>query len=61
MRIVIDFGKFRYNHLHMGMCTSGYIFRSKIDKLLGDIDDVKTHTDNILVLVKNCFRKHINS
>ena len=32
--IVPEFGKFRYNHLPMGMCASGDIFQSKIKNYL---------------------------
>ena len=35
--IVTEFGKFRYNRLPMGMCTSGDILQDRVDKLLGDI------------------------
>ena len=34
----------------MELCASVDIFQSKVDKLLGDIDGVKTYIDNILVL-----------
>ena len=57
--IVNEFGRFKYNRLHMGMCTSGDIFQAKLDKLLGDIECVKTYIDDILVLIKNSFEKHI--
>ena len=57
--IVTEFGKFRYNRLPMGMCTLVYIFQAKVDKLLGDIEGVKTYIDDILVLIKDCFRNHI--
>ena len=43
----------------MGMCASGYIFQSKVDDLIGDIEGIKKYIDDILVLIKNCFRKHI--
>ena len=39
--IVTEFGKFRYNRLHMGMFASGDIFQPKVDELLGDIEGVK--------------------
>ena len=42
MTIVTEFDKLRYNRLPMGMCASVDIFQSKVDKLLGDIDGVKT-------------------
>ena len=57
--IVDEFGKFRYNCLPMGMCTSGDIFQSKSDKLISDIEVVKMCIDDILVLRKDCVIKHI--
>ena len=48
--IVTKFGKFRYNCLPMGMCNFGYIFQAKVDKLLGDIEGVKTYINDIIVL-----------
>ena len=43
----------------MGMCTKGGIFQAKVDELLGDIEGVKTYTDDILVLGKDSFENHI--
>ena len=57
--IVNRFGKFRYNRLPMGMCASGDIFQAKVDKLLSDIEGVKTYINDIIVLNKDCFRNHI--
>ena len=59
MATVTEFGKFRYNRIPMGMCTSVYIFQAKVDKLLGDIKGVKTYIYDIIVLSKDCFRNHI--
>ena len=56
--IVTKFGKFKYNHLRMGMCTSEDIFQAKVDKLLSDIEVVKTHSNDILILIKDWFPKH---
>ena len=58
--IVTEFGKFRYNCLPMGMCTSGDIFQAKVYKLLCDIKGVKTYIDDILVLIKDSFENHID-
>ena len=58
-KIVTEFGKSRYNRLPMGMCASGDIFQSKVDKLLGDIEGVKMYINDILILIKDCFRNHI--
>ena len=57
--IVTKFGKFRYNRLPIGMCASGDIFQAKLDKLIGDIEGVKTYIDGILVLRKDRFENHI--
>ena len=57
--IVTKFGIFRYNRLLMGMCTSGDIFQANIDELLGDIKGIKTYIDDILVLSKDSFEKHV--
>ena len=35
--IVTEYGKLRYNRLHMGICDSGDIFQAKVDELPGDI------------------------
>ena len=56
---VTEFGKFRYNRLPMGMCAPGNIFHAKLDKLLGDIEGVKTYIDDIIVLGKDSFEEHI--
>ena len=58
MKIVTEFAKFRYNRLPMGICASGDIFQYRVYKLLGDIEGVKTHTNNIWVLRKESFYKH---
>ena len=43
----------------MGMYASVDIFQAKVDKLLGDIEGVKTYIGDILVLIKDSFEKHI--
>ena len=59
MRRVSEFGKFRYNCLPMDMCASGDTFQNKLDKLLGDIEGVKTYIDDILLSSKYWFGNHI--
>ena len=59
IKIVTEFGKFRYNRLPVGMCASGDIFQDKVDELLGDIEGVKKCIYDILVLSKNSSEKHI--
>ena len=43
----------------MGMCALGYIFQSKVDKLLDDIEGVETYIDDTIALRKDLFIKHI--
>ena len=43
----------------MGMCASGDIFQSKVDKIIGDIEGVKTYINDISVLRKHIFSNHI--
>ena len=57
--IVTEFGQFRYNLLPMGIYSSGGVFQAKVDELLGDINDVKTYIDDILILSNNLFRNNI--
>ena len=57
--IVTGYFKFKYNSIPMGMCTSGYIFQAKSDKLISYIEGVKTYIDDILVLIKERLYYHI--
>ena len=43
----------------MGMCASGDIFQDKVVKLLGEIKGHKTYIDDIIILSKDIFEKHI--
>ena len=57
--IITEFGEFIYICIPMGMCDLGDIIQAKVDNLLGDIEGVKTYIDDILVLGKDSFEKHI--
>ena len=41
------------------MCASGYIFQAKVDKIIIDIEVIKTYIDDILFLIKGSFENHI--
>ena len=58
--IVTEFRKFIYNRVPMGMYTYVYIFKYKLYYLLGNIEEVKTYIDNILLLGKGSFYQHID-
>ena len=57
--IVNEFGKFICNRLPLGMFAPGDIFQAKSDKLLSNIECIKTYHDNIFVLIKESFSKHV--
>ena len=57
--IVTEFGKSNYNCLTIGMCASGDILQVRVEEIIGDIEGVKTYINNILVLNKESFSKHI--
>ena len=48
MTIAPELVKFKYNCLPMGICASRYIFKSKVDEPLCDIDGIETYIDDIL-------------
>ena len=43
----------------MGMCALGDIFQAKVDELISDIYGIKKYINDIIVLNKNSFEKHI--
>ena len=57
--IVTEFGRFRCNPVLMGMFTSGHIFQSEVDKLIGYIKGVKTCINGILVLSREILSNNI--
>ena len=44
----------------MGLCASGDIFQAKVYELIGDIGCIMTYIDDILVLDKGIFSRHID-
>ena len=58
--IVTELGKFRYNHLLVGMCDLGDILQAKLDKLISDIESIQIYIDDILVLIKENLSRHID-
>ena len=60
MTIVTEFEKFRYNCIPLYMCASVYISQAKVYKLISDIECVNTYISDILFLIRDCFKNHIN-
>ena len=59
MTIVNEFGIFGYNSLPMCMCYLGDTSQAKIDNMNGETKGIKTYIDDVLVLRKEIFSKHI--
>ena len=57
--IVTEYGKYRYKRLPMGVACSPDIFQAKINELLGDIEGTKAYLDDVLVIQKGSFDKHL--
>ena len=58
--IVIEFDKFRFTCLPMGMVISGDVLHSKVYDLIGDIDGVRTYIDDILCIGKGTFAQYLD-
>ena len=54
--IVTKFQKLIYNNIPIDMCSLVDTFKSKVDKLLSDIDGVKKYIDDMLILIKYCLK-----
>ena len=59
--IVLPWGKYEYQKLPMGVCNSSYIFQGKISKLFEGFDMLRAYIDDVLVVTKNNFKKHLKS
>ena len=57
--IITEFGKFAYQRLPMGVACAPDIFQSKINELLGDIEEVRAYMDDVLMITKGSFKQHL--
>ena len=48
--IVLPWGKYEYQKLPMGLCTSPDIFQEKMSTLVNDLENVHAYIDDLLVL-----------
>jgi hypothetical protein len=58
--IITKYGKYRYKCLLMGVACSPDIFQAKIYELLGNIEGTKAYINDIFVVKKGLFDKHLN-
>jgi hypothetical protein len=57
--IVTPFGKYKYQHLPMGLCNSPDIFQECMYKLFSDLEYVRAYIDNLLVTSSSTFKEHL--
>jgi hypothetical protein len=57
--IVTPFGKYEYQHLHMGLCNSPDIFQERMYKIFSDFEYVGVYIDNLLVTSHSIFENHL--
>ena len=59
--IVLTWGKYEYQKLHMGVCNIPNIFQGKISKLFKGFNVVCVYIDDVLVIAKHEFKDHLNA
>ena len=59
--IVLPWGKYEYQKLHIGVCNTVNIFQEKISKILEGFDMVRAYIDDVLVITKDNFKDHLKA
>ena len=57
--IILPWGKYEYQRLPMGLCTSPNIFQEKMGILMQDLKYVRAYIDDLLILTKSSFTDHL--
>ena len=57
--IVLPFGKFEYQRILMGLCSSPDIFQEKMNKFFEVLDFVQAYIDDLLCTTKGTFDDHL--
>ena len=58
--IVMPWGKYEYNRLAMGVCSSADIFQEQMSELMAGLEFVRTYLDDILCITKSGFEDHLD-
>ena len=58
--IVLPWGKYEYNALPMGLCSSCDIFQEKMSKLMQGLEFVRTYIDDLLCIITFTFQDHLD-
>jgi predicted aspartyl protease len=57
--IVLQWGKYEYQRLPMGLCNSPDIFQEKMSNLMIGLEYVRTYIDDLLVITHGSFSDHL--
>jgi len=57
--IILPFGKFEYQKLPMGLCSSSDIFQEKMSDLMYDLEFVRAYLDDLLLISKGSYEDHL--
>ena len=57
---VLPWGKFEYNALPMGLCSSCDIFQEKMSDLMQGLDFVRTYIDDLLCITSSTYDDHLS-
>ena len=58
--IVLPWGKYEYQRLPMGLCTSVDLFQEKMSELMSDLEFIRAYIDDLLIITKSSFEDHLN-
>ena len=59
--IVLPWGKYEYNALPMGLCSSCDIFQEKMSDLMQGLEFVRTYIDDLLCITASTFEDHLTN
>ena len=58
--IVLPWGKYEYNALPMGLCSSCDIHQEKMSELMQGLEFVRTYIDDVLCITASTFEDHLD-
>ena len=58
--IVLQWGKYKYLKLPMGLCNSPDIFQEKMKELFAGFEYVRAYINDLLIITKGSFKDHLN-
>jgi putative transposase len=55
----MPFGKYKYQHLPMGLCNSPDIFQERMYEIFSDLEYIHVYIDDLLVTSCSTFEEHL--